>query len=121
MDQTLIQIVVCCTVFSVLALCLAVYVNNSVYKIFPGLEKNNNMLGTGSEVLIFNDSVPRYVQNLYLASRVVFLLATVCGLISSLYFNNHGWIRIFLIPSAYAVYDVVVCMYRFIKCKRRQV
>lgn len=120
MDQLMIQVVVCCVVFSAFALCLGVYVKNSVYRIFPSFVKNN-MLGSGTELLIFDKSVPRSVQNLYLASRIIFLLATFCGLLSLWYFNNHGWIKIFLFPSAYAVYDVVVCMYRFIKCKRRQV
>jgi hypothetical protein len=120
MDQVMIQIVVCCIIFSVFAHWLAVYVKNSVARIFPGFVKNN-MLGSGTELLIFDKSIPRSVQNLYLTSRVVFLMATGCGLVSAWYFNNHGWIKIFLVPTAYAVYDVVVCMYRFIKCKWRQV
>ena len=72
MDHLMHQIIVCCIAFSVFGLCLAVHAKNAVFRIFPDIEKNNNMLEFGSEFLIYDKSVPRSAQRLCLASQFVF-------------------------------------------------
>lgn len=111
------QVIVCCIVFSVLGLCLAVYAKNAIFRIFPDIEKNKNMLGFGSEFLIYDKSVPRSTQRLFLAAQFVTFLGTVCGFISSVYYNNYGWIKVFALPTAFYLYIIIVHSYRFIKCK----
>ena len=116
MDQLMMQVVVFCIVSTIVSLWLGVYLKNQVFKIFPDIEENKGMLGFGSEYLIFDKSVPRFIQNLYLASRFVFLLSTICGLASSMYFNNQGWMKVFVLPVFYSAYNMIVSLRQFFKC-----